>query len=155
VNERFNFSWSKLLPEEVAQLESIRTAVDARRAAEHAAMCAEWELLGEGNGRGRRVRPSDHPVDLVVLRVTKTTIVTQSFGGKEYTFQLTTGREKEAAGRSRWTRALSNHPYLELVHASQSIIKRLAIAGQDPRNQWALKVANALAETAGGAKVSP
>lgn len=134
MDNRFNFAYDALilLPEETAQLEVIRVAVDARREAARAAKLAEWTRLGAEGGRGRCVRPGEG-VDVVVVRVTKTTIVTRSALGGEFVFLLSNGSEKGGGyydGRR-----------LDLTYVSPALLVKLAAAGQDSRNGWARTVA--------------
>ncbi len=135
MDNRFNFAYDALilLPEEAAQLEAIRVAVDARQAAARAAKLAEWTRLGAENGRGRCVRPGEAGVDVVVVRVTKMTLVTRSALGGEFVFLLSNGSEKGGGyyGGRR----------LDLTYVSPTLLAKLAAAGKDSRNGWARTVA--------------
>ncbi len=133
MNNRFNFAYDALLSEESAQLEVIRIAVDARRDAARAAALAEWSRLGAENGRGRCIRSGEAGVDVVVLRVTKTTIVIRNSFGGEFVFLLSNGSEKGGGyyGGRR----------LELTYVSPTLLAKLTAAGQDSRNGWARTVA--------------
>lgn len=141
MNNRFNFAWDALLPDETATLEAIRVAVDAREEAARAAKQAEWERLVEANGRGRCVRTGEAGVDVAVLRLTKMTVVTRNALGSEFVFLLSNGYEKGGGyfGSRR----------LELTHAPASLLAKLAAAGKDSRNGWARAVASKLAAPGG------